>query len=59
MNVVSLYLATFFFFFLMAMPAAYGSSWARGEVGAAASACITASKLDLPPMPQLVAMLDP
>ena len=29
-------MANFSFFFLMAAPAAYGSCWARGRIGAAA-----------------------
>ena len=31
----------FFFFLFMAIPAAYGSFWARGQIGAAAVACAT------------------
>ena len=59
----------FFFFFglfaiLWAAPAAYGSSQARGWIGAVAiglrqSHSNTGSKLHLQPTPQLTAMLDP
>ena len=52
------------FFLFRAIPIAYGSSQARGQIGAAAaglhySHSNTGSKPCLQPMPQLVAMLDP
>ena len=48
----------------MAVPVVYGSSWARGQIGAAAAGLCyshsnTGSELHLPPTPQLVAMLNP
>ena len=47
----------------MATPAAYGNSWARGQIGTAAaglhySHSNTGSEPHLRPMPQLAAMLD-
>ena len=52
-----------FFLLFMAAPAAYGSSWARGQIRAvAAGLCHShsysnvGSELRLLPMPQLVAM---
>ena len=52
------------FAFFMATPAAYGSSQARGRVGAAAASLhhshnIMGSESHLRPAPQLTAMLDP
>ena len=56
----------FFFFsiFLRAAPAAYGSSWARGQVGAVAadlghSHDNTRSQWQLRPTPHLMATQDP
>ena len=52
-----------FFFLVIAIPAAYGSSWARGWIGAAAaSLCHSHSNArseHLQPTPQLTATLDP
>ena len=53
-----------FFFLSMAAPTAYGSSWARSKIVAAAEAYTTATvtlgfELHLPPMRQLLAMPDP
>ena len=53
-----------FFFLFRAVPEAYGSSKARGQIGAAAPALHhshrnTGSELRLQPIPQLTAMLDP
>ena len=53
----------FFFVFFRAIPTAYGSSRARGRIGAVApglhhSHCNARSKLRLQPVPQLAAVLD-
>ena len=53
-----------FIFIYMAAPAAYGSSWARSQIEAAAFGLChshgnTGSELHLLPMPQVAAMLDP
>ena len=53
----------FIFFLFMAVPVANGSSWARGQTGAAAadlchSHANTRSEPHLRPVPQLAAMLD-
>ena len=53
-----------FVFWFMAIPAAYGNSWARGGVRAAAAGpppghSHTRSELCLRPTPLLMAMLDP
>ena len=47
-----------FFFFFTATPAAYGSSWASGQVGAAAGAYTTATTTQLHLL-HLEAELDP
>ena len=57
------FLFLFLFFLFGATPAAYGSSQARGQIGAAAASLRhihsnTRSKLCLPPIPQLMATLD-
>ena len=54
----------FFFFLFMATPMAYGSSQARGWIGAAAAGLCHShsnarSEPRLQPMPKLAAMLDP
>ena len=54
----------FFFVFLQLQPTAYGSSQARGRIGAVAtglhhSHSNAGSKLHLQPIPQLTAMPDP
>ena len=54
----------FFFFLVAAAPAAYGSSWVRGWIRAAAASLLHShsnmgSELHLWPMPQLVAIPDP
>ena len=62
----STFLLVFFFFLIfMATPGAYGSSWAKGRIGAApaAGACATTTTtLDLScpqPLAQLVVTPDP